>query len=93
MVSRPVVSSMRSRQTGQVGSSTRDAVGGAIGFAVSDGAMDGASIGDDTLDAGNGAVGCLAGVGVKGSLARSGYDEGSRFEASDWKVMDLMKTT
>ena len=32
IVSRPVVSSMRSRQTGQVGSSTRDGVGGATGL-------------------------------------------------------------
>lgn len=31
MVMRPVVSSMRSRQTGQVGSSTRSAVGGGKG--------------------------------------------------------------
>jgi hypothetical protein len=32
MVSRPVVSSIRSRQTGQVGSSIREGVGGARGF-------------------------------------------------------------
>jgi hypothetical protein len=34
MVRRPVVSSMRSRQTGQVGSSIRDGVLGARGLAV-----------------------------------------------------------
>lgn len=39
MVRRPVVSSMRSRQTGQVGSSTRAGVGGARGF-VESGAED-----------------------------------------------------
>lgn len=32
MVSKPVVSSIRSKQTGHVGSSTRDGVGGATGF-------------------------------------------------------------
>ena len=32
IVRRPVVSSMRSRQTGQVGSSTRECVGGGKGF-------------------------------------------------------------
>lgn len=58
-----------------------------MGFAVSDGVMVEASTGDDTLDAG------CAGTGVKGSLVRSGYEEGSRFETSDWKVMDLIKTT
>lgn len=36
MVSSPVVSSIRSRQTGHVGSSTRDGVGGAIGLVDSD---------------------------------------------------------
>lgn len=36
IVNKPVVSSMRSRQTGQVGSSTREGVGGAKGFADSD---------------------------------------------------------
>ena len=35
MVNRPVVSSMRSRQTGQVGSSTKAGVGGARGFVES----------------------------------------------------------
>lgn len=34
MISRPVVSSIRSKQTGQVGSSTSAGVGGARGFAV-----------------------------------------------------------
>jgi len=34
MVRRPVVSSIRSRHTGQVGNSINDGVGGARGFAV-----------------------------------------------------------
>jgi hypothetical protein len=64
IVSRPVVSSMRSRQTGQVGSSTKEGVGGGMGFVVS---------GEEavTLE-GSGAVGWLVGAGVKGSLVRSG---------------------
>ena len=37
-MSRPVVSSMRSKHTGQVGSSTSAGVGGAIGLTVNDGA-------------------------------------------------------
>jgi hypothetical protein len=74
MVSRPVVSSMRSRQTGQVGSSTRAGVGGACGLAVSDDGIEGASMGDETVVAGGrGAVACCwVEVGAKGSFVRSG---------------------
>ena len=41
MVSRPVVSSMRSRQTGQVGSSMRVVVVGGSGFRKADAEFDG----------------------------------------------------
>jgi hypothetical protein len=69
MVRRPVVSSMRSRQTGHVGSSTREGVGGASGLVVREEAMEVASIGEDD---GSGAVGCFVGAGVNGSFVRSG---------------------
>jgi hypothetical protein len=73
MVRSPVVSSIRSRQTGQVGSSTSEGVGGARGFVVSDEAREGGSMEGDTLEpAGRGAVGSFMGAGVKGSLVRSG---------------------
>ena len=64
-----MVSSMRSRHTGHVGSSTREGVGGANGFVVRD-EREGPSTGE-TLD-GGGAVGVLVEAGVKGSLIRSG---------------------
>jgi len=64
---------MRSRHTGQVGSSTSDGVGGASGLVVRDEASDGGSAGEEALGAtGRGAVGCFVGVGVKGSFVRSG---------------------
>jgi hypothetical protein len=89
-----VVSSIRSRQTGQVGNSTSDGVGGACGFAVRDEASDGASTGEETPAAGGrGATGCFVGTGAKGSFVRSGYEVGSRFESPFWKFMDLTKTT
>ena len=84
MVKRPVVSSIRSRHTGQVGSSTREGVGGARGLAVRDEDVARVAEGDCSVDEtadealGRSAVGCFVGVGVKGSLVRSGYDEGSR---------------
>jgi hypothetical protein len=85
---------MRSRQTGQVGSSTRAGVGGACGFAVSDVLIEGPSTGDETSVAGGrGAVGSLVGAGAKGSFVRSGYEVGSRFESPFWKLIDLTKTT
>jgi hypothetical protein len=46
MMSRPVDSSMRSRQTGQVGSSTKAGVGGARGFAVKDAAIEDSPVAD-----------------------------------------------
>jgi hypothetical protein len=49
-------------------------VGGAWGFAVRDEANEGASTGEDTLVDGRGA-------GANGSLVRSGYEVGSRFES------------
>jgi hypothetical protein len=85
---------MRSRQTGQVGSSTKAGVGGACGFAVSEVAIDGPSTGEGTvLAGGRGAVGCLVGAGANGSFVRSGYEVGSRFESPFWKLIDLTKTT
>lgn len=69
---RPVVSSMRSRHTGQVGSSISEGVGGASGLAVSEEASVGGSTGEELDADGRGAVGCFVGAGVKGSLARSG---------------------
>lgn len=50
IVSRPVVSSIRSRQTGHVGSSINDGVGGASGFveSVAEPILPGCD-GDDTL--------------------------------------------
>jgi hypothetical protein len=64
---------MRSRQTGQVGSSTSAGVGGACGFAVRDEGNDGVSTGEEAPVAGGmGAVGCFVGAGVKGSFVKSG---------------------
>ena len=69
---------MRSRQTGQVGSSTRAGVGGAWGLAVSDVVRLGVSVAEVTLvTGGNRAVGSFDSVGAKGSLVRSGYEVGS----------------
>ena len=69
-------------------------MGGASGLAVRDEASDGGSTGEETLeDGGRGAVGCFVVAGVKGSFARSGYEDGSRFKSPVWKVMDLTKTT
>lgn len=73
---------MRSRQTGQVGNSTKAGVGGACGFAVREVAIDGPSTGEETLPAGGrGAVGCSVGAGANGSFVISGYEVGSRFES------------
>lgn len=91
---RPVVSSILSKQTGHVGSSTRAGVGGACGFAVSDDANEGPSTGEETfVVGGRGAVGCFVAAGAKGSFVRSGYEVGSRFESPFWKLIDLTKTT
>lgn len=60
MVRRPVVSSMRSRQTGQVGSSTREGVGGGRGFRASGEAAESA--------------GKVDWVGVNGSRDMSGKE-------------------
>ena len=61
MVSRPVVSSMRSRHTGQVGNSTRDGVGGGNGF-------------NAKLAPTPGSV-CVFALGVKGSRFVSGNED------------------
>jgi hypothetical protein len=71
----PVVSSIRSRHTGHVGSSTRFGVGGGNGLDVSPAARDGVSTGE--LVAGRGAVGLGPKAGVNGSLVLAGKLEGS----------------
>ena len=75
-------SSIRSRQTGQVGSSIKDGVGGARGLVVRDEAVGGWGV------EGLGFV-----EGVKGSLVMSGNDvEGEEVEEVR-KAIDLTKTT
>lgn len=82
-------SSIRSKQTGQVGSSTNAGVGGAIGFELrgADGS-EGCSTVLVPFD-----VSIRGGEGVNGSLVMSGK-EGSSLSA--WGIrssIDLMKTT
>ena len=82
MVSRPVDSSMRSRQTGQVGSSIREGVGGARGLVVREEAVGGWGV------EGMGFV-----EGVKGSLVISGNDVEAEEVEGVRKAIDLTKTT
>ena len=72
MVNSPVVSSIRSRQTGQVGNSTREDVGGGSGFVLREVARE-----LDSEAPGIGAVGVGLAVGVKGSFDMDGKLEGS----------------
>jgi len=82
MVSKPVVSSIRSKQTGQVGSSTNDGVGGARGLVDSeDDASEGAVV--DAVLVGDAVTGLGVGMGVKGSCVISGKLEGSLVEGGD----------
>ena len=89
-MSRPVDSSIRSRHTGHVGSSTRAGVGGAIGFVLNelDGMVDGwlfvlVAPGISVLDA----------DGVKGSLVISGKDGSWPAVSRARNSIDLTKTT
>lgn len=58
-----------------------------------DGIEGGSTEGEAPEAEGRGAVGCFEGAGVKGSFVRFGYEDGSRWDESDWKVIDLTKTT
>lgn len=71
MVRRPVDSSMRSRQTGHVGSSTSDGVGGAIGLALRE-ADDKAA--EEFVAAVEDCGSVVVTLGVNGSLLMSGKD-------------------
>ena len=73
---------MRSRQTGQVGSSIREGVGGASGLVVREEALGGWGV------EGIGFV-----EGVKGSLAMSGNDLEEEEVKGVRKAIDLTKTT
>ena len=75
MVNNPVVSSMRSRHTGQVGSSTRAGVGGASGLA--DSVVDGTAEEDV-------AVVVASDGGVNGSFVMSGKLDGSPLRPGVW---------
>lgn len=90
-----MVSSMRSRQTGHVGSSTKAGVGGASGLVVNELASELLSTEGEAFDPRSIAAFCSCeAAGVNGSFVRSGYEEGSRVEESlSWKLIDLMKTT
>jgi hypothetical protein len=78
MVSRPVVSSIRSKHTGQVGSSTNDGVGGAKGLVDSeDDASEEAVV--DAVPVGD----VVTVLGVNGSCVISGKLEGSLVEGGD----------
>ena len=70
---------MRSRQTGQVGSSTREGVGGARGLLLREVVLV--------------AVGLGIAEGVKGSLVMSGKDISWEVVDGVRKEMDLTKTT
>jgi hypothetical protein len=82
MISRPVVSSIRSRQTGQVGSSTSAGVGGARGFVVRDVGI------ADSVDAGLTALDEGCEDGMKGSLVMFGKLDGCSDSFAVWNVMD-----
>lgn len=71
-MSRPVDSSIRSRQTGQVGISIREGVGGAIGFEERDVEGDNAETCRGAFEEAE-PVDLLT-VGVKGSFVMSGND-------------------
>lgn len=86
-----MVSSMRSRHTGHVGSSTREEVGGGSGFVLSD-ASEPESTAEDA-PAGRGAEGVGRAEGVKGSLFILGKLEGSLSASEVWNSIDLTKTT
>lgn len=87
MVRRPLVSSIRSRHTGQVGSSTRDAVGGGNGLVVKGcGAVSKEGSEDDDgreVAAGMGAIGLGWAAGVKGSFVFKGKLVGSVEASAD----------
>ena len=90
MVSRPVDSSIRSRQTGQVGSSIRAGVGGAWGFEERELEDIGVAwIVDVVKDVGRD----LLTEGVKGSLVMSGNDGSRPCISCVWNSTDLTKTT
>jgi hypothetical protein len=79
MVSRPVVSSIRSKHTGQVGSSINDGVGGAKGFVDrEDDATEEAVV--DVVPVGGAATVLGVGLGVNGSWVMSGKLDGSPAE-------------
>lgn len=93
MVSNPVVSSMRSRQTGHVGSSISEGVGGARGLAVRvDATVEDCEV-DVTLPGTDVTISLLDLAGVKGSLVISGNDELSETWLGVRNSTDLMKTT
>lgn len=71
MVRSPVDSSMRSRQTGHVGSSTSDGVGGAIGFVLRE-AED--KLVAEFVAAAEDCGSVMVTLGVNGSLLISGKD-------------------
>jgi hypothetical protein len=75
---------MRSRHTGQVGSSTSAGVRGANGLTLSAVVM-----GDSAVDE----FPVVLGVGMKGSLFMLGKLELCSELSELWSVMDLMKTT
>jgi hypothetical protein len=84
MVSKPVVSSIRSKQTGQVGNSTNDGVGGANGFVDREDACEEAVVGvagvTEVVLVGDAVTGLGMGLGVYGSCVISGKLEGSLVE-------------
>lgn len=86
------MSSIRSKQTGHVGSSTNEGVGGATGFVERE---EGVSLDEVTappvaLDASDIA---WDGCGVRGSFLRFGKVEESPLSIDVWNRIDLMKTT
>lgn len=89
MVSRPVDSSIRSKQTGQVGSSIRAGVGGATGLELRETLeREDCSAVPVVFD-----VSILGGEGVKGSLVISGKVGSWLFAGGNRSSTDLMKTT
>ena len=83
-------SSIRSRQTGQVGNSTKDGVGGAWG--LDDRELDemGAPCRVEDVELG---ASCLVTEGVKGSLVMSGKEASCPGVSCVRNSMDLTKTT
>lgn len=93
MVRRPVVSSMRSRQTGHVGSSISEGVGGANGLVVRvDATVEDCGV-DVMLPETDGITSLLEVAGVNGSFVMSGNDEVSETWLGVRNSTDLMNTT